>query len=204
MNLHRTSGKPDWETIKPTKRNGFQKVAAATNGYLTIPNIITIIGLGIVLYGLWAILEQNYWLGLVLLTIGRLLDIADGNIAELTHTKSPLGEIFDAAADKVGTFLTIFTLFIASVTDWWVIAALMLPQIIIPFVIVHKKRHGISVHPTRSGKLSMGAAWVGIVGLLLIKALGEPFPLVLGIYSIIGLSILLGFYAVWQYSSGKD
>lgn len=204
MNLHRTSGTPDWENVTPSARNAFQKVAAATNGILSPANAISVIGLGLVIYGLAEVINQQFWLGLGLLAVGRLLDIVDGAVAEATQTKSPLGELFDAAADKIGTLLTVIALFAANVTYWWVIFALLIPQVIIPIVIFYKKQKGISVHPTRQGKLSMAAAWVGIVGLLVTKALNDATALTIIVYGVVGLSLMLGLYALWQYSTGRD
>lgn len=204
MNLHRTSGTPDWATVKAADRNVFQKVAAATGGVASPANIITIIGLGMVIYGLVAILQQQFWAGLVLLVSGRLLDIVDGLVAEATHTKSPLGELFDAAADKIGTLLTIVVLLFADITHWWVIMALIAPQILITLVILYKKSKGIGVHPTRPGKLSMAAAWAGIVGVLLAEALHDPFALTLAVYAIVAVSVILGLYALWQYATDRN
>ena len=204
MNLHRTSGKPDWAAVSAAERNVFQKMAAATGGIASPANIITIIGLGIVVYGLVAILQQQFWLGLVLLIIGRLLDVVDGLVAEATHTKSPLGELFDAVADKIGTLLTIVVLLFAGITHWWVIMALVIPQLIITSVILYKKSKGIGIHPTRQGKLSMAAAWVGIVGLLLVKALNDPLALAIAVYAIIAISVVLGLYALWQYATDRN
>lgn len=204
MDLHRTSGKPDWETISPAKRNFFQTVAAATHSIVTPANVITIIGLVLVLYGLWALLTHHYWLGLSMLVVGRLLDIVDGIVANKTGTKSPTGEIFDAVADKIGTLLTIIVLFIAGISDWWIILALILPQVLIPLVIFYKKQKRITVHPTRQGKLSMAAAWVGIPGLIIVEALNNPFPLAVIINVVILASLLLGFYALWQYATGRN
>jgi len=204
MNLHRTSGTPDWEKVAPAKRNIFQKISAATHGVASPANVITVIGLGIVIYGLILLLQQQYWVGLVLLAVGRLLDVVDGIVAEATGTKSPLGELFDAVADKIGTILTILALIFAGITYWWVIAALIIPQAVIPLVIFYKKQKGISVHPTRQGKLSMATAWVGIVGLLVEKALNDFQPLAIGVYVIIGVSLALGLYALWQYATGRD
>jgi phosphatidylglycerophosphate synthase len=203
MNLHRTSAKPDWENIPASQHTMVQKLAAATKGYLTPPNLITVIGLGIVIYGLICILNQSYWAGLLYLAVGRLLDIADGMVADQTGTKSPLGEIFDAAADKIGTILTIVVIIFTGITYWWVVVALIIPQVIIPLVSYYKRRKGIKVHPTRAGKLSMGLTWAGIVGLLVLKALGEPIIFAFGIYIIIGLSLVLGLYALWQYSTDR-
>lgn len=204
MNLHRTSGKPDWKKVNTSTYNGFQKIAAATNGIVSPANVITVIGLIIVIVGLGAILNQQYWLGLVLVVFGRLLDIVDGVVAEATQTKSPLGEIFDAAADKIGTLLTIIVLFVADVSYWWVIIALLIPQVIIPLVIFYKKQRGIAVHPTRPGKLSMATAWVGIAGLLVAQALDGATVFTVAVYCVIGVSLVLGLYALWQYTTGRD
>lgn len=204
MNLHRTTGKPDWDKVALSERNSFQKLAAATHGIVSPANVISLIGLGLVVVGLMEVINQQFWMGLGLLAVGRLLDIVDGAVAEATQTKSPLGELFDAAADKVGTLLTIVALFVANVTYWWVIAALLIPQVIIPIVIYYKRQKGINVHPTRQGKLSMAAVWVGIVGLLFVKALNDTGLLSIGVYAVIGLSLILGLYALWQYSTGRD
>jgi phosphatidylglycerophosphate synthase len=204
MNLHRVSGKSDWENVVPAKRNVFQKVAAATKGIVSPANVITVVGLGIVIYGLGLVLQQQFWPGLILLVVGRLLDIADGLVADATQTKSAIGELFDAAADKIGTLLTIVVLILAGITYWWVIVALVLPQVIIPLVILYKKYKGIKVHPTRQGKLSMAATWAGIPGLLLLKALHEPIVLVIAVYGVITVSLVLGLYALWQYATGRD
>jgi len=204
MNLHRTSEKPDWEKISTSKRTAIQKIAAATGGYLTPGNVITVIGFGIVLYSLFVILTGQYWTGLLLLALGRLLDVADGLVADKTGTKSPLGEIFDAAADKFGTLFTIAAIIVADVTNLWIIIALIIPQAIIPMIIFYKRQKGTGIHPTREGKLSMALTWVGIVGLLIIKALGGHLFLAVIVYAIIGLSLVLGLYALWQYSTGRD
>jgi len=206
MNLHRTTGKPDWESIKVSQHNGFQKVAAATNGIITPANVITVIGLGIVIYGLILILNQQYWWGLILLAVGRLLDIVDGVVANSTGTKSPLGELMDAAVDKIGTLLTIIVLFIAASEQWWAILLILIPQLITPFVTLYKKKKNVEIHPTRQGKLSMATAWVGIVGLFVMKATeGASFAPALSVivFGFVIVSFILGVYALWQYATDR-
>jgi cardiolipin synthase len=204
MNLHRSTAHPDWETVNPAELTSVQRVAKATHGLLTPPNAITVLGLIIVIVGLIFLINQEYWTGLILLVIGRLLDIVDGIVADKTGTKSHVGEIFDAAADKTGTILTIVVLVIAGIAEWWIIAALLIPQVTIPLVSYYKKRGGSGVHPTRTGKISMALAWVGIAGLLLITALGN-YPLALAVVNIcIVVSFALGMIALWQYTTGRD
>lgn len=204
MNLHRSSNKPDWESIAPADRTILQTISAKSGGILSPANSITAIGLMMVLGGLVALLQQQFWLGLGLLAIGRLLDIVDGVVAEATKTKSPIGEVFDATVDKIGTVLTIIVMIGTGITHWVVIVALLIPQIAIPLVIFYKKQKRIAVHPTRQGKLSMALAWVGIIGLLVVKAVGDSQLLSITVYGIIGTSLILGIYALWQYSTGRD
>jgi len=204
MNLHRASNKPDWEKTPPAERTTFQRLAASTYGIVTPANTVTIIGLGIVIWGLVVILQGQFLIGLLLVVGGRLLDIVDGVVAEVTHTKSPVGELFDAAADKIGTLLTILVLIVANSTYWWVILALILPQVLIPLLVFYKKQKNIRVHPTRQGKISMALTWVGIAGLLLVKSFDENPVLVAVTYIVIAVSLLLGLYALWQYALGKD
>lgn len=206
MDLHRTTGKPDWEVIKATDRSAIQRIAHATHGIITPPNLISIIGFGIVIYGLIALLNQQFWIGLIALAVGRLLDIVDGAVAQATGTKSPLGEFVDASIDKIGTLATIVVLFVAGITQWWLIVLLLIPQVIIPLVSFYKKTKNKEVHPTRIGKLSMASAWVGIVGLLIVRALelSWPNPLAVFVYAVVIISTALGLIALWQYSTGRD
>lgn len=200
MNLHRASTKPDWERVSIEERTNIQRIAAATQGVVTPPNIITAIGLLMVLYGLWQIINQEVIIGITIVALGRLLDVVDGWVAELTKTKSLIGEMSDAVADKIGTLLTVIALFVARATPWWVIVMLILPQVTITLIIAYKKRQRISVHPTRQGKLSMAFAWLGIVGLFVSMDTGGITPLDVATYVFVAVSTLLGLYAAWQYA----
>lgn len=204
MKLHHATGKPDWHDRDPLSYNSFQRVAAATRGVISPANIISIIGFGMVIYGLVEITREQYWTGLVLLAVGRLLDIVDGVVAEATKTKSPLGEFVDATLDKISTILTILVLLVTGIAPWWVMLVLLVPQVAITvFTLVQRKR-GVKLHPSRSGKLSMAFAWVGIVGLLAVKAIGNAPLLEFLTLDIIGISCLLGLHALWRYITGRD
>ncbi len=206
MNLHRTNGKPDWELIDVSKRTAIQRLAFATHGIITPPNIITFIGFAVVIYGLMALLQQHFWTGLIALAVGRLLDVVDGFVAERTGTKSPLGELLDATIDKIGTILTIIMFYVAGISFWWLITVLLLPQVLIPLVIFYKRSRKIKTHPTRVGKLSMASLWVSLVGLILVKAIDVTWlhPVTFIVYGISFISFALGIYALGQYITGRD
>ena len=204
MNLHRASEKPDWENTDVASRNVFQKIASNTHGVITPANVISILGLALVIFGLLAVLRGDIWIGVGAMAFGRLLDVADGWVAESTGTKSLLGEAVDAVIDKLGTLLTIAVLFILNIAPWWIIAALLIPQSIAPLIAFYKKQKGTTPHPTRSGKLSMATAWAGIIGLFLLYIGWQSIVLLAAVYIVIGLSLLFGLYALWQYAFGHD
>lgn len=204
MNLHRTTGKPDWEGVASGEYNIYQRVAVATHGTVTPANVVTLIGLVMVIVGLLAIVQGDLWFGIALVLSGRLLDVADGAIADATHTKSPLGELWDAAADKAGTVLTIAAMWYANIVNVWVIAVLVLPQLIIPLVIYVNRRRGIRVHPTRIGKLGMASTWV-CIGVFFVAAAMQGPPVLVAIgYGLAAASVVLTFIALWQYATGRD
>ncbi len=100
MDLHRTeNNRPDWENSS-TELNVYQKIASKTRGIATPGNLVTTAGLGLVAYGSTK-LGTDLVEGIGFVTAGRLADIADGVLANKTDTKSPLGEKFDAVADKL-------------------------------------------------------------------------------------------------------
>lgn len=206
MNLHRNTGTPDWEMVAINKRTAIQKLAAATHGIVTPPNFISLLGFALVIYGLAALLREEYWTGLIALGVGRLLDIVDGAVAQSTGTKSPLGELVDATIDKFGTLFTIIVFYIADISFWWLITALLLPQVVISLVVLCKRVKNQKVHPTLAGKLSMGVLWVSLAGLVLMKALTltvlHPFSVV--IYISTAISVGLSVYALWQYATSRD
>lgn len=203
MDLHRTTKQPDWKKTSASEYSVFQKVAASTNGIITPANVVTLIGFAVVVAGLVALLQKHYWLGLFLMGFGRLFDIADGFVAQATHTKSPVGEMLDAVVDKVGTFLTLIVLVAAHITSVWVITALIIPQVIISSITLYNRRLGRRMHPSRSGKLSMFAAWTAIVGVIALKALEEPLWLTTVTYGFVVASLAFGIYAVWLYAKGR-
>ncbi len=164
MNLHRSNSKPDWAK-RPRKRwNSWQKAAAYTGGTVTIGNAVTAIGFIGVLIGLYLIIRHHYVAGLITIAAGRLCDVLDGWLADLTGTKSPLGEKLDAGFDKLGTALTVIVLVIVGVIPVWATITLALPQLAIGIVAYRALRINSTFHPSKAGKLSMTFVWLAIGG----------------------------------------
>lgn len=206
MKLHRSESKPDWQAIDINSQNAWQRIAASTNGLVTPGNLVTLIGIGLVVWGLFDVLRENYWSGSVLIIIGRLCDLLDGWLAESTGTKSPLGELLDASIDKLGTILTIVIFYIANLAPFWVLTLLLLPHIVIIAISIIARRNNVTLHPSRVGKVSMAALWVALFGLLIVRALDLAAGSIVSITVdvIAASSIILGCYAAVGYLQNRD
>lgn len=203
--MHRTTGRPDWDSVALSARNRFQRVAATTGGIVTPGNVVTLVGFGMVIVGLAYIAHSQYRYGVLLLVVGRLLDIVDGWLAQSTGTKSPLGESLDAGFDKLGTVLTVIALYFSHIAAWWILLVLVLPHLFISGFAAAVLQQGKQLHPSRVGKLSMAAAWVSLPGLVVLKALNadqHSFVAML-VYATIGLSFGMGTYAAAGYARQK-
>ena len=104
-----------------------------------------------------------------MLATGRICDVLDGWLAEITRTKSPLGELLDAGIDKIITILAVAAFFVAHIAPAWALIALVIPHILIVVIMFRWRIRKRAIHPSLAGKLSM-------------VALAEPPYLRLGSY----------------------
>src|SRR5215213_11904062 len=195
MQLHRTTGKPDWTAVPPGSHNIWQRAALRTHGIGTPSNAVTLVGFVLVVIGLQQILHQHYLLGTGLLVTGRLCDILDGWLAEHTGTKSPLGELLDAVIDKIVTILTVATFFAAHIAPAWVLIALVTPHILIAVIILGWRTHNVAFHPSLVGKLSMAGVWMSLVVYALDHVVDLPAAVTHVTQGLVVASSAAGFYA---------
>jgi phosphatidylglycerophosphate synthase len=201
MELHRSAAQPDWAHVPPDKQNLWQRIAGRTHGIVTPGNIASVVGAALVLIGLLDIAAGHFWRSLILIAVGRLLDILDGIIANRTGTKSSLGEAFDATCDKICAFATIY-IFATQGVLWWPAALILGLQNSANTVIglIAKKRK-YDLHPLAVGKVSTAGEWTALLGLGLVAALELSQSSALGVvaYTTLALSLGLGMYATARY-----
>jgi phosphatidylglycerophosphate synthase len=198
MNLHRSDGKSDWEKLAPAKRNAWQQVAASTNGVVTAANALTVIGLMLVLTGLVLIGAKEYWAGVIIVAAGRLCDVLDGIVAEATGTKSRLGESLDASFDKLALLAVFVVLPIVGIMPWWMVAILLVPNLLNSILATIAVRRAIVLHPSRAGKLSMAYSSAAILIIVLLQVVSSPIETALKI--ILAVALLLAFVIGLQSS----
>ena len=198
MQMHRISGRADWANVKQADRNGWQRLASRTHGSVTPGNAVTVIGAGIATVALVLITQHHYWVGVALLAVGRLCDLLDGYLADLTGTKGPIGELLDVVADKLISLGCAIVFLVAHIMPLWLLVGLAAPQFITVGVKVLFAAHK-PIRPTRSGKISMALLWLCLLGFLLDQATGTH-ALVRTVAYVLGFaSILVGLYANRAY-----
>lgn len=197
MKLHHTSGSPDWENIPPEARNRWQRVAAGTQGIVTLPNFLSVVGFGLVAAGLWCIVQGNVLGGTGLVAAGRLCDILDGMVAASTGTKSPLGEATDAGFDKLSAITALIVLGVEHIVPRWAVAiigAQNMTNVIIGIIGRHRR---LLVHPVRTGKIATALEWAAF--LCFIMTTGTSAMWQWPAYILTGAALLLGIHATISY-----
>jgi len=169
-----------------------------------LPNFITILGVSFVFTGglLW-VFRDNFSVGwkiivslaIVVGTTGRLLDIADGQIARWLGITSETGKWLDPLADKIGIYF-ILLIFLADGVNPWILAV----ATGLDYASTTLRVCGIS---------GLSAKWLGKKKSLLQSFALACFPLAVlidcPILVIIGngllaVAVLLAFVSVWQKS----
>jgi phosphatidylglycerophosphate synthase len=183
MQLHRVHKKPDWQDVPTTQRSNLQRVAVRTRAVITPGNLTTTVGFVLVIAGSILLAARHYWPSFLLLGVGRLCDLLDGWLADKTRTKSPLGELLDATADKLETLAATIAVFIAHIAPWWLLVSLLVPHAVISILSGIAFKRDVRLHPSRTGKISMAVTWLCLAGFVVIQALTA---IALGLYAALG------------------
>ncbi len=169
MDLHRIeNNKPDWENIPESKHNVWQKLASKTHSIVTPGNAVTTAGLGLVTYGSTK-LGTNLIESFCFVTGGRAADLFDGYMAGKTGTKSPLGEIYDITADKIGVVVVGAGIIENNLIPLPIMLGVLAQNGLNTFFSLRAKRNKNipKMHPTKLGKYATASQWatIGLYGI---------------------------------------
>lgn len=202
MKLHHAAAKPDWELLKPSQHNTWQRAAARTNGVLTPGNAASAAGVCLVGAGLGYVYAGTVWAGLALVAAGRLCDILDGMLADRTDTKSPLGEAVDATLDKIATFATLVVFAASGVMPWPLALLIGLQNGATGSLALAAKGLGRTVHPAAAGKIGGAVEWLALLSFGLGYAVhGSSASAIIAVaYALALIAILLNLLAATRYA----
>jgi len=176
MKLHRANAEADWERIPAAEHTAIQRLASRTHGIVTPGNICSALGLLLVSIGLYYVWRDQLWLGAGLIVIGRLCDLLDGSTAEMTHTKSPLGEAIDASIDKLEALLALVVIIATGFIPLLLAIIIGVENAVTVVLSLVAKYKGQSVHPVIAGKLGGAIEWIALIGFMLNAAITTNWP----------------------------
>ena len=114
---------------------------------ITIPNAISAVRLLALPVLVWLILSHSNGWALTLLIIAGVSDYLDGYIARATGQVSRIGELLDPIADRLYIACTLIAMAIVNVIPWWLVAALVLRDLIVGMFLLALRRRGTTGLP---------------------------------------------------------
>jgi len=179
-NLHRVEEgrQSDWEGLTYEEMNPFQRLAEVSKGIVTIGNVTSLASTVLTLIGIELITHEerkHKVLGAAAIILGRLGDLADGKLADITGTKSKLGANLDGSLDTVQVAFALSKLSgegkIIPTDEALATGALTLVK---TASAIETVRRGGKAQTSFIGKLQTGAFW-SRVGLGSLSRLAEHF-----------------------------
>lgn len=118
---------------------------------LTPANAISLIGLAMTMYGAINITALH---GVLLLGLGRLIDIFDGKLARATHT-SQLGGLIDATCDKIGIVFLVTAIWVNELAPYWILIYVLLQNALNVLITLLSTFRGAETSSSKNGKYAM-------------------------------------------------
>lgn len=166
LQMHTAAKKADWQMVSSKKWNIWQKMAAQSRGLMTPANVVSLAGGVLTIAGFLQFQNGITLLGIALIVIGRLADIADGYIAHITGTKSPLGEFVDTSIDKLTILFGLIIITIFGLMPAIFTAAILIQSLLNAGASLLGRSRGTIIHPSQHGKLATFLAWITIISYL--------------------------------------
>ncbi len=166
---------------------------------LTPANALSITGLLLVVIG--SVYLRSF-LGIVLVTIGRTLDLLDGPVARATHT-SRFGAALDASADKLAIAAMLVGAWAYNIAPSWLLLLIFLENAFVAALTLHAEKAGFKPASSIAGKRAVFLQNAAIIfyALGLISTNGAIILAaeLMGIVAGLG-GVLLGAYAAFEYA----
>lgn len=152
---------------------------------LTPANAISLIGLALTIYGAFNLTSLS---GVLLLGLGRFIDIFDGKVARATHSSS-FGATLDATCDKIGIIILVPAAWIAQIAPYWLLVYIIVQNLVNVLFSALTAYKGGKPASSRDGKYAMFVQNISLGS----YALASVTPL--GFFDIIGL--VLGIISLY-------
>ena len=163
-----------------------------------IPNIISFLRILLVIPVVWALLNQDFELGLYLFAVAGISDGLDGFLAKRFNWQSWLGSMLDPIADKLLLVASYLTLGYLGLLPVWLVGLVMFRDVVIvagAAIYYHRITH-FTGEPTLVSKIN---TFMQIL-LVLVTVFAQLFPQV----PQTAITVLVGIVAGTTIASGID
>ena len=169
-----------------------------------IPNLLTISRFFLIPVIVLYLLQGNYILAFIFLTISGLTDVLDGIIARKFNYISNFGKLIDPLADKATQIAVLIVLAIRSIIPFWILIVVVLKEfaMISGASFLYGKEFVVSSR--WYGKLATVLFYVAIVASLLLRqfALNYQFDIYIYYLALIATIFSLVMYFKAFYAQG--
>lgn len=141
-----------------------------------VPNALTIIRFILIPFIVIALIQQNFILAFILLTLSGITDILDGYIARKYSFITNFGKLMDPLADKCTQISILATLVIKSIIPFWILCVVILKEfaMISGASFLYGKEYVVS--SKWYGKLATVLFYIAIVCSLFIEQFQDKIP----------------------------
>jgi cardiolipin synthase (CMP-forming) len=114
---------------------------------LTVPNALSALRLVGVPIFCWLVLTRRDGAALLVLVVSGVSDYLDGYLARRWNQVTRVGQLLDPLADRLYIVTTVLALGWREIVPWWLVAALLLRDVLLSLTIPVLARHGYGPLP---------------------------------------------------------
>ncbi len=168
-----------------------------------IPNLISVARILLVAPVVWALLNEQYSLALILFAVAGVSDAVDGFLAKQYSWQSRLGSILDPLADKLLLVSSYLALAWVGLIPVWLVAAVLARDLLIVFgvVVLHFWLGRVEMSPTMVSKLNTVFQIVLVLAVMLYHGAYAFTPWILEalVYIVLATTLVSGLHYVWVW-----
>lgn len=142
----------------------------ASDDWLTIPNLVTLIRFLLVPVFVWLMVQDEYWNAFLLLIVLFSTDWIDGYLARKLDQVSTVGKWLDPLADRLSLWVVVITVVFSGLAPLWLIFALVIPDLVLAGFMALIYAGNPQMEVTILGKVRTAALMLGVPLLLLARA----------------------------------
>lgn len=163
-----------------------------------VPNTLTIARFILIPFILTSLINDNYFLTFILLTISGLTDVLDGFLARKFNLITNFGKLIDPLADKSTQIAILATLALKNIIPIWMIVVLFLKEFLMIAGASFLYGKELVVSSRWYGKLATVLFYVAIVSSLAINYFNISFNFDIYIYYLALIFTIFSLYMYFQ------